>query len=403
MRARQVVQSRVGNRSSSGASLVGAAGRALAGAALVGAGGAGSGVAAPANVTIVTGQVVYNAIDLNRPGGSQYEDYISYADCMRNKWSVDVPVKVTTSAGALELWAAEGDRCATDLSRSRSGLCRRLPLLLSETGAYRVPVQAIMDALGIRDCTDDLGQTGVRTVNLNFLLAGSAEDSPGTIDATNDATLPVYVQLVGPRAPGVVGVNPEDGMLELDLSAGVDPNTLGFYVFLDPNPKPAQETPGNGPPCAEGTGGPGGGASGRASSSSGAGGASPSSCPPGATLPCVDRERPSASSTARYDTPVSSTTSSVLIEGLDNDRPYTLAIAGYDAVGNVGPLSALLCGTPRSTDTFFKRYCMDGGTACIGGCGSCRVGTGAELAWPSLCAAAVATLGLALRRRTRSR
>lgn len=359
-----------------------AAGPALAGAGVFTPPTPGITDASASNLTITTGGVVYHGTAPNRPGGSAYQNAISYDDCVRDGWSVDVPVEVTNATGTLQLWAGDGSSCLNDLARLGNGRCRPLPLRSSGAGVFTVTVHDLLGALGIRGCVDDSGQTQAHTVTLSFLLAGSPETTAGTLDPANVATLQITVDLVGPRPPPVLRVDPEDGILKLELPPPGDQDTLGYYVFLDPNPNRAQETDAGGPDCAAGAGDPGA-----------------SACPP---LPCVDPRRPSLNSSARYDATITSTASSVVIDGLDNDQRYTLAVAGYDAVGNIGPLSALQCGTPQPTETLFKRYCLDGGSACVDGCGSCWVGAGDGLSWPGLLAAAAATLGLAARRRARA-
>jgi hypothetical protein len=80
-----------------------------------------------------------------------------------------------------------------------------------------------------------------------------------------------------------------------------------------------------------------------------------------------------------------------------NGTRYVVAVAAYDAVNNIGPLSYSLCQTPEVTNTFFSTYCRDGGPACPG-CGQCTVGPSSSLTWPALGATALAAVGLAMRR-----
>jgi MYXO-CTERM domain-containing protein len=92
----------------------------------------------------------------------------------------------------------------------------------------------------------------------------------------------------------------------------------------------------------------------------------------------------------------------VTIKGLSNGVTYTMAVAAYDNVNNIGPLSELQCATPQETTTFFNEYCADGGHGC-GGCGSCAVGADTDLTWPGLAAFALVTVGLTVRRDERRR
>ena len=99
---------------------------------------------------------------------------------------------------------------------------------------------------------------------------------------------------------------------------------------------------------------------------------------------------------------ISASSTTPVIMGLSNKQQYTIAVAAYDEVNNIGPLSVLQCATPVPTDTFFPQYCKDGGAGCAG-CGSCAVGAPSDLTWPGLALAALAALGLIVRRDERRR
>jgi hypothetical protein len=91
---------------------------------------------------------------------------------------------------------------------------------------------------------------------------------------------------------------------------------------------------------------------------------------------------------------------SVKISGLTDYQPYAVAIAANDAVGNVGPLSTIACGTPQPIVGFYEAYHTAGGTA---GGNSCEMGWPAGRShsrWIVLLAGA-AVMGLILRARRR--
>jgi hypothetical protein len=67
-------------------------------------------------------------------------------------------------------------------------------------------------------------------------------------------------------------------------------------------------------------------------------------------------------------TVASITASQFNVTGLINGLQYNIAIAGVDALGNVGPLSTLQCGTPQPVDDFWKKYREAGGQAGGGFC-----------------------------------
>jgi MYXO-CTERM domain-containing protein len=88
---------------------------------------------------------------------------------------------------------------------------------------------------------------------------------------------------------------------------------------------------------------------------------------------------------------------------LENGVQYVVAIAAYDQVWNLGPPAPLQCQTPEPVDSFFPTYCAEGGPGCVGGCGSCDVGGGADPLWPVLGAGALAAVGIIVRRDRRRR
>jgi hypothetical protein len=64
-------------------------------------------------------------------------------------------------------------------------------------------------------------------------------------------------------------------------------------------------------------------------------------------------------------------------EALQNDVPYAVAIGTTDRQGNSGPLSEVVCATPKKTNDFYGVYREAGGTA---GGGWCAVGRGTRAA-----------------------
>jgi MYXO-CTERM domain-containing protein len=79
-----------------------------------------------------------------------------------------------------------------------------------------------------------------------------------------------------------------------------------------------------------------------------------------------------------------------------------VAVAGFDDLGNVGPLSELSCGEPEPTDDFFDIYKGSGGPGGGGYCNCTVVGApdvARHAAWLGL--AALVALGWRRRRRER--
>ena len=56
---------------------------------------------------------------------------------------------------------------------------------------------------------------------------------------------------------------------------------------------------------------------------------------------------------------------------MTNGTTYAIGVAAYDNLGNVGPLSTMICVTPGPIDDFFSVYRDAGGKA-----GGCELSTG---------------------------
>ncbi|HEX3772685.1 MAG TPA: hypothetical protein VHV30_17520 [Polyangiaceae bacterium] len=92
------------------------------------------------------------------------------------------------------------------------------------------------------------------------------------------------------------------------------------------------------------------------------------------------------------------TASNVNIKGLVNGVQYNIAIAAVDALGNVGPLSTLECGTPKPVNDFWDLYKGDGGQA---GGGFCALEAPGSPASSAVALGGLATIITALWRRRR--
>lgn len=96
---------------------------------------------------------------------------------------------------------------------------------------------------------------------------------------------------------------------------------------------------------------------------------------------------------------VDNTTTHIQIEGVGNGTHYNIAVAARDAVGNVGPLSNVVCATPGPIDDFWDDYSGAGG----GAGGSCALeGAGMPAGTGALALGMLATAIASARRRRRS-
>jgi hypothetical protein len=123
----------------------------------------------------------------------------------------------------------------------------------------------------------------------------------------------------------------------------------------------------------------------------GAGDAGTEACP--AEIPGLDPLHPDPSSPYLCAQGLPASTTSYVLETLQAGQTYAVGMALYDAVGNVGPLSTLVCGTPTPFE----------GAATKPGGGSCAV-RGAGTSGAGAAALGIAgLLGLAASRRARRR
>jgi hypothetical protein len=94
------------------------------------------------------------------------------------------------------------------------------------------------------------------------------------------------------------------------------------------------------------------------------------------------------------------TSTSINVKGLKDYSFYNISVAAVDAVGNVGPLSPLVCGEPLPVDDFWKAYTNDNGLAGGGFCSA--EGVGVPAGTSGLGVLMVASMVAIVRRRRRS-
>ena len=159
---------------------------------------------------------------------------------------------------------------------------------------------------------------------VSFLLTS---DTAGTL--VGDGAELVYTtsyDLAGPLPP-VIAVTPGDKLLEAkwDVGSGAPPAAMvGYQAYCFPK---------------------GTSFTGSASTSIAAG------CGTDVVLPAAFSEgkQPDASlDTYRCGSIAPATSTATRIEGLTNDQTYAVAIGVLDTYGNVGPLSNVVCGTPKA-------------------------------------------------------
>jgi MYXO-CTERM domain-containing protein len=390
---------------------------------------------------------------------SAYSYYISYDDCIRkgtDAVKLEFPLSVTAALQqGFQIWASTTTDCRDSQIRVQSGNdCVSLATSYPTNGVFDITARELVEkVLGVKDCVDTSGSTAPQPISIYFI--GNATSSGTATDANSYTWTNTQVDLLGPEPPSGLTLGVADSELIMSLSAvNTDSNTLGYVLYCYPTDGSAGTGGGSvstssssssssgdagtgdagtsdaGTGGGTGTGGAGGagGAGGTGGAKSDAGTSSSSSssssgdagtgggggtgggnaaganaCAPWETIPGVDPARPTLDSPYVCNSAVSASAKDISAPNLTNGVRYRIAIAAYDEVGNIGPLSELQCGTPEPTDTFFKTYCADGGTACHDGCGTCAAGGDRDLAWPGLAAMALAAVGFATRRRTTRR
>jgi hypothetical protein len=387
--------------------------------------------------------------------------WISRADCLSND-VLNFPVTLSNYGGnSLEVWAGESGNCADATQRSSaSATCWRVysGVPTSYTATVSIRVQDIIaegKADGGLSTAADCDRaaaasaaTGPVSITLYFMLMS------GTSNVGDGKTWSTKYDLVGPGAPTGITVGVGGTLLKVSWNSNADTDVTGYTFFCDPPPGATLSNVTSfeaGPPAASGGAGGAGGAPGTggtlpaggstpiadasadadtdasdatapidagvgaggstaapdaadssAAGATGAAGAAGStasnSCNNSVNL--VAGQPPSANAIANNVCGTAGKAdTSVTISPLTDYQRYAVAIASTDAVGNVGPLSSIACGTPSPVVGIYEAYRAAGGTA---GGDSCAMGgfRGAHSRWlAGLAGAALLALILRARRR----
>jgi hypothetical protein len=380
-------------------------------------------------------------------GATQY--YLSYQDCIDNvtlTFTLSVP---TSSQSSFQVWATTSADCTQETNRElnvsegTTSTCVSLANSYPPNGTFSITAQELITKVfgtEIVNCVDTTGEffstsgnTGPQPVNIYFLTNVTTDPVPsGDFYEWTDApgTPATQVDLLGPIAPSPVSVGALEQGLALNIPLSTDSDLLGYFVFCYPGVSTDGGVFGMGgfggaatlpmttsttSTTTTGTGGTaagtdagadagttsGAGGSGGTGGTSGSGGASTVCADPNKGIPFLSGNHPNPNDPRVQPyicgTMISPTSTTPTISGLVDGQEYVIAIAGYDEVNNMGPLSVFQCATPEPTSTFFNEYCADGGKGC-GGCGSCAVGADNDLTWTVLACSTVAAVAFGLRR-----
>ncbi len=400
--------------------------------------------AAPARAQTVTvsSQSITRKLPM-RPD-AQHPYWFSYGDCIHDDvMSFNAVLGIGFQGNELQVWVGASADC-TDINQ-RQGTTPLCWLVYSTSPQ----AQTLTVSLNVRDIVGrhtklatpngpgsgtllDCEYTGDppsgTAISIYFMLVNGGGQVVGT-PAKYDTT----IDLLGPPAPTGLSAGVGDSRLIMDWTPPPLSDMLGVNLYCDP--KPGSTTPGvsdsgagggtggsvaSGGTTATGgstgtdsgtdaatTGGTGGaagststGGTGASTATGGSGGTGAigyvaqggnPSCPSAVLTPGL---RPDSSYECGSVAGIGVSTGDAT--GLINGVNYAAAVAAYDAVGNVGPLSQVACGTPKPVDDFFQMYRNAGGK---GGGGFCALGADPA---PAAGALLLGALGLlAARRRQR--
>lgn len=240
----------------------------------------------------------------------------------------------------------------------------------------------IGDTILVLGWNPSVGQTDLAGYNLYCDVAPSGS-SAGVLDAATDAP-----QVTLPPCPDAAAAPPPDGGSDADLDAGSDAD---LDADLDASPADADVADAvDLDACTPVTPGP--------SDDAGQAG---STCSPNLTPGVVPEGRflcgQITNATAASGILETDANGNALVNGVT----VSVAVAAFDLVGNVGPLSNVTCTAPEPVDDFFRLYREAGGT---GGGGYCDVGGGVGRAagGAGLLGAALALAFVSVRRARRT-
>jgi MYXO-CTERM domain-containing protein len=336
---------------------------------------------------------------------------ISRQDCESDEtFTFTFAVTPEGNGDVFQVWITDGNvDCSLQDNRDQDGQCTQIgdgePRDKMESFDLVLATSDIANAVPeINGCVDPGASSNGRSLFVYFLLVSGSSDAA----AGNSAVWETVVDLVGPAPPTnlTAGVGDET-FLVVSFDSSTSTDIAGYNAYCSTalsasgaggatassSSSASSSTSGAG-----GAGGAGGvAASSSSSSSAGSAGGSGAAADCAAADFAAGDDPPTAllcGSTQQQSTSVDATVPTGVIS--------VVAVAGFDDLGNVGPLSELSCGEPEPTDDFFDIYKGSGGPGGGGYCNCTVVGApdvARHAAWLGL--AALVALGWRRRRRER--
>ena len=329
-----------------------------------------------ASITVVTNSTATQLVDKNHnPVSHSYTPnhpfWVNLDEC-HNGWVYQISVTtVGTQNLDMQVWATTaGNDCSAVTARfaeNSTPSCWRVGYIGSVnegTYAYYIPVQNVVGQHFFTDTSNETttavpagtsqdcdiiastgaSRTGIGVTLFFYMFNGTSAGTPTYSATWGD---PGY-DLVGPSAPGTVGVQPADTELYMNWSQVLDSDLAGYRMFCQDCSTADAATN----VC-------------DLYSSTDAG---EITCP---AIP--DNLIPGCLPNGSYlkGTVTDKQAVSGVAEHVTNGDKYACAVAGFDIMQNSGNLSTLVTSMPWYVKDFFSTYRKDGGK---GGGGFCSVG-----------------------------
>jgi hypothetical protein len=365
---------------------------------------------------------------------AQAQNYVSFEDCQKEQYkasfSIVGPSTVNVYATEANVDCSQTAATTTGTSTNAGGChidtngCCRIALNVPTATPIVITGRDLVKSLesppAATSCVDPTDAEQGHMVTVFFVASGAAATSSSGTTSNASTTWSTTVDLVGPSVPAGLDMSAGNQLLILSLPNVPDSDRQGYNVYCNPaidgvggpydagasksssststssSGKSSTSSGDGGTGGDAGTGGNAGGAAAAGGAGTGGGTTAKAECsdtipglvagvPPPADAPVCTKLGPSVTSTPLGDAV--------------NGVPYVVAVAAYDAVNNIGPLSYSLCETPAPTDTFLPVYCKDYGDGCPG----CTVQPSSSLTWPGLATAAIGAVAFGARRRSRAK
>ncbi len=339
----------------------------------------------------------------------------------------------TTTGYNFEVWAGTVD-CKDTANRGIGGSAQRCWQVVSASGDARTGSQSI--TVRARDVVAHLGESSIAAGTLYSTASSDVCSSTSGKDAievtlyfmivkTSDsasaaaASVPLYVDLVGPTAPEITDIGIKDGVLQVNWSTttttsdsggtSVNPDVLKYKVWFTPKRgEPGTSgstwdktcaniawTNDSTDASADADAGTGSDADVDATADADTGSGDAASDAVAVDASDAGSEAavilPDTTSGLDYVDDISATSSSVDVTGLTNDVVYTFVLSAVDKMENVGASSSAKCTYPSDTLGFYETYRGAGGQAGGGFCSTgygagsgvmaCGIGLAAIVAW----------------------